>query len=478
MTINSAIIRTLDELKCLTTSLDVYKNIVSNNYYDFGDSKTPEMTVAARLGDFIRNQDDRVKRVRGDSSQFLYYSGKYEGILFPEKKLHKPTITQAKSSNMTLTKPAVKVAQGNLTIYATSLKVKDLLIPQFYQVDKLDASNESSGFQRVLDKTRTKRLADYILKAWKDKDAFLPTSIFLATDKNVHFDPSRNEITFEIDKVCPFNVVDGQHRVEGLIEAARQNSEIEDFELIANIAVNLDDVTQMCHFLIVNTTQKSVNKAVEQQIISRLSGMVDVEEIPTLPKWIQNQVVKGEDKEALVITNYLNSEQDSPWFQKIRMANQAKDGENTITQESFVQSLKTYILTANNPLAGDTNIDKRNKILKNYWKAVDSLLVNKDSNKDTVIYKTNGLELFNMVSVTVFTKLYSEQNFTVDRIIEVFKHGFSNLNNDYLDIQDPEWWESGNGTGASNYNKGAIRHIAVDLSRAINVQVSSDNFKL
>jgi hypothetical protein len=86
---------------------------------------------------------------------------------------------------MILKKPAVRVKQGDLTIYATSLLVKDLMISNFYQVDKLDSSNASSGFQRVLDKTRTKRLADYILDAWKDKDAFLPTSIFLATDKDV-----------------------------------------------------------------------------------------------------------------------------------------------------------------------------------------------------------------------------------------------------------------------------------------------------
>ena len=175
---------------------------------------------------------------------------------------------------MILKKPAVKVKQGDLTIYATSLLVKDLLTPNFYQVDKLDATNENSGFQRVLDKTRTKRLADYILEAWKDRDAFLPTSIFLATDKDVFFDDVKNEITFEIEKVCPFNVVDGQHRVEGLIEAARQNPEIENFELVANIAVKLDEVSQMCHFLIVNTTQKSVDRAVEQQIIARLTGMV------------------------------------------------------------------------------------------------------------------------------------------------------------------------------------------------------------
>lgn len=377
---------------------------------------------------------------------------------------------------MILKKPAVKVQQGDLTIYATSLLVKDLLTPNFYQVDKLDATNENSGFQRVLDKTRTKRLADYILEAWKDRDAFLPTSIFLATDKDVFFDDVKNEITFEIGKVCPFNVVDGQHRVEGLIEAARQNPEIENFELVANIAVKLDEVSQMCHFLIVNTTQKSVDRAVEQQIIARLTGMVNIEDIPTLPRWIQRQVLKGEDKEALVIANYLNGESDSPWYQKIRMANDAKDDTNTINQKSFVQTTKGYILSASNPLAAETNIDRRNKILKNYWVAITDLLVTPDSPTQSVIFKTIGLELFNIISTTIFIRLYNEKNFTVARIKELLQHGFENLPNEYLAIQNPEWWESGG--GASNINKAAVRHIATELNRAMNVQKSSDNIQL
>jgi hypothetical protein len=232
----------------------------------------------------------------------------------------------------------------------------------------------------------------------------------------------------------------------------------------------------MCHFLIVNTTQKSVDRAVEQQIISRLTGMVDIEDIPTLPKWIQRQVMKGEDKEALVITNYLNTEPDSPWYQKIRMANEGKEDSNTINQKSFVQSIKGYILSSNNPLAAESDIDRRNKILKNYWKAIGELLVKNDSEAQTVVFKTIGLELFNIISATVFMKLYNEKNFTVDRIKFMLQHGFSNLPNEHLAIQNPEWWESGG--GASNINKAAVRHIATELNKAINIQKIDDDIQL
>jgi DGQHR domain-containing protein len=304
---------------------------------------------------------------------------------------------------MQTSKPAVRVNQGTLIIYATSLKVKDLMVEGFYLVDKLDSAEESSGFQRVLDKTRTKRLAGYILDAWKDGDAFLPTSVFLATERNIEYDGENHTIKFDTDNIGPFNVVDGQHRIEGLIEAARENPEIGEFELMANISDNLSEISQMCHFLIVNTTQKSVDRAVEQQIIARLTKMVDIEEIPTLPKWIQRQVLKGEDKEALLIANYLNSEADSVWFQKIRMANELRTPSSTINQKSFVQLTKTYILSASNPLAAVRDIDKRNRILKNYWRAISSLLVDEEAESESIIYKQSAWNCS-----TLFLKPFSQ----------------------------------------------------------------------
>ena len=375
---------------------------------------------------------------------------------------------------MKITKPAARVKQRELTIYAISLKVRELLIPGFFQVEKLD-SIEGTGFQRVLEQARVKKLASYIIKAWEDNDAFLPTSIFLATDKDISYNESKNEITFDTSVVCPFNVVDGQHRVQGLIDAALQNPEIGEFEIMANIAVNLNEISQMCHFLIVNTTQKSVNKGVAQQIIARLSNMVSIEDVPTLPKWIQNQVNKGDDNEALIITNYLNTEKDSPLYKKITLANEKADSDN-VKQDTFVNSIKKYILNSNNPVSGMEDRNKRNQILKNYWKAISELLENKESNKASVIYRTNGLELFNYVSTTVFNILFAEQDFRVNRIKENISKGFENINDDFADIQNPDYWVSGGGVTSLNVSK--MRPIATDLSRAINVRSVTDNFDI
>ena len=211
---------------------------------------------------------------------------------------------------MIITRRASQVQQGNLRLFTTSLRVKDLRLPRFYRIDKLDAA-EDVGYQRVLDEKRAKRLADYLLDAHGALEAFLPTSLFLATDQDLPFDEARSTLTIDTERVGPFNVVDGQHRICGLVLAAEKNPGMDEFQVPVNIAVDLDEITQMCHFLIVNSTQKSVDTAIEQQIVARLTGMITFEKIPALPRWIQRLVERGEVRRALVIVQHLNTSANS-----------------------------------------------------------------------------------------------------------------------------------------------------------------------
>lgn len=69
MTLKEAIFRSLDDIALInkggiTNYNEVYQHIVKNHYYDFKDAKTPGSTVSALLGDFIRNGDTRVKRIK------------------------------------------------------------------------------------------------------------------------------------------------------------------------------------------------------------------------------------------------------------------------------------------------------------------------------------------------------------------------------------------------------------------------------
>ena len=78
MTIKEAILKSLDEINNLTNYLEIHNHIIKNNYYDFGPAKTPASTISALLGDFIRNGDTRVKRIKQEGGSYSYYLTKNE----------------------------------------------------------------------------------------------------------------------------------------------------------------------------------------------------------------------------------------------------------------------------------------------------------------------------------------------------------------------------------------------------------------
>lgn len=360
--------------------------------------------------------------------------------------------------------PAARVRQGALTLYATSLKVRDLVAEKFYSVETLDPDDPSDkGYQRLLNTARAKKLADYILKGQDTKDAFLPTSVFLATHKTLTFDEASNTLEIDTDLVGPFSVVDGQHRMEGLKLAAEQDSRVLNFEVPVNIAVGLTQIAQMCHFLIVNTTQKSVDKAVEQRIIARLTSALDVEDIPSLPKWILRTVERGEVERALKYIVYLDQEDSSPWKSKIHMANADSTDETTINQRSFVKAVVKYVLTANNPLSAFNDLDKEKRIFLNYWTAVASLL---DDGEESVLYKYNGVELFCKFSIPFFVKLSDMGDFKVSTMKQLLQASFDNLEGEYAGVGHPDWWRPGSGQ-AGRLNAGAINQVSQDLTKAL-----------
>lgn len=78
MTIKEAIFKSLEDLKKPVNANEIYQHIVNQNYYQFDKGKTPKNTISAQLGEFIRKNDSRVKRIKGNKNIYLYYLAKYE----------------------------------------------------------------------------------------------------------------------------------------------------------------------------------------------------------------------------------------------------------------------------------------------------------------------------------------------------------------------------------------------------------------
>ena len=120
MTIKEAILKSLEDLPKGGIASEIYQNIVNKKYYIFDKGKTPEATVQAQLGDFIRNEDSRVKRIKNNENKFHYYLTKNENLVsidlssipvtekkikmnkstYHERDLHKLLVTYLKSKGI------------------------------------------------------------------------------------------------------------------------------------------------------------------------------------------------------------------------------------------------------------------------------------------------------------------------------------------------------------------------------------------
>jgi len=364
----------------------------------------------------------------------------------------------------TLIIPAVKIRQGDLILFSCGFKVSDLIRKNFYAVETLDPAEENKGYQRLLNKGRAKKLADYIVDGMDSKEAFLPTSIFIATHKVIAHDPATNSITFDLDEVGPFSVVDGQHRLEGLRLAAEKDDRVKEFMVSVNIAVEMPHIHQMCHFYIVNSTQKSVDKSVEQRIVGRLTELIDTDDdAPKLPSWIERSVRRGDDEKALRIADFLNTADGSPWYHKIEMANQIISG-TAIKQKSFVKIVIKNVLNASNPLGGkDIQVDRVQRLLLNYWKAIAAIL--DPDNQDSVLFKYNGCELFHKFSHVFFTFMENQPDRKQETMQSVLLQMFDNVTGDFSGVGHPDYWRSGG--PVSGMNASALMKVIGDLSSSL-----------
>jgi len=202
MTIKEAILKSIDEIHDLTTYMDVYNHIVKNNYYDFGTAKTPASTISSFLGDFIRNGDTRVKRIKQEGGTYAYYLTKNEQNIgievlsgetetkttkivkttkvksFEERDLHKILSSYLKNSG-TYSK----------TIFHEQSNGKDInqiwTHPDMVGIKFLNLQTKTSqNFLKSINRVDTFKISSYELKKEINSDSELKKAFFQAVSNS------------------------------------------------------------------------------------------------------------------------------------------------------------------------------------------------------------------------------------------------------------------------------------------------------
>jgi len=202
MTIKEAILKSLEDLHKLLTHNEIYEHIVNHKYYDFGEAKTPASTISALLGDFIRKNDTRVKRIKGKQSQYLYYLAKFEQDLnineiasditeksqpkeqgkkqtYSEKNLHKLLSSYLKN----------KKIYTKTILHEESKNSKDdhqkWIHPDMIGIEFLNLTSKvNKAFMKILNKSDTFKLTSYEIKKEINTDYELKKYYFQAVSNS------------------------------------------------------------------------------------------------------------------------------------------------------------------------------------------------------------------------------------------------------------------------------------------------------
>lgn len=201
MTIKEAIIKSLDELGKLANSIEICDYILANGYYEFG-GKTPAATISAQLGDFIRNGDTRVKRIKQSNGTYSYYLTKNEQNI--ELKILNDETGSQISKTTTVTEPKTykeKALHLLLSSYLSITKIYSKTIHHEESIKKDDnktwthpdmvgieflnlQSKTSQKFLKTIKRVDTFRLSAYELKKEINTDNELKKAFFQAVSNS------------------------------------------------------------------------------------------------------------------------------------------------------------------------------------------------------------------------------------------------------------------------------------------------------
>ena len=202
MTIKEAILKSLDDINGLTNYMEVHDHIIKNGYYDFGKAKTPPATISALLGDFIRNGDSRVKRIKQENGSYAYYLTKNEQDIGIE-------ILSGSTETTSVKLPKVKAKSYNerdlhrlLSSYLKNTKIYSKTIfhehskngkdnnqiwthPDMVGVKFLNLQTKvSQNFLKSINRVDTFKLSSYELKKEINSDTELKKAYFQAVSNS------------------------------------------------------------------------------------------------------------------------------------------------------------------------------------------------------------------------------------------------------------------------------------------------------
>lgn len=270
-----------------------------------------------------------------------------------------------------------KSSQGSIPFYLFLINSRDLLHISYVIIRSEDPKK---GIQRI---TSSERLTDIASFVKESTEVIFPNNLIINFDKKaqVVFRPDIDKPT-EGELVIPrkekiAQVIDGQHRLYGL-EKTDKN--------IPLIVVGFEglSVTQQAKiFLTINSKQKGINTSLVYDLFGITRSGENVELI------------------AIDISKSLNSDEDSPFKDMVKLTDARKKDKETLSLAAFVVSMKKIL---KNKDIAFSNLDSHQQIilLKNYFQCVRQMFMPQWGTRGYILTKTLGFSAL----MKVFPKVH------------------------------------------------------------------------
>lgn len=248
----------------------------------------------------------------------------------------------------------ISVVQPIGTFLVGKMKTEDLLVISYVRRQTID----NDGIQRELDVNRANKIDEYL----NDPDATFPTAIIISmSSDDIHLERIGNDffkMSFDETKKESAEVIDGQHRIEGI----RKNpSKIEELPIVIMLDMSQEEKAYV--FSIINSNQKQVSKSQIYNLFGLYEG-------------------RSPTKTCHTIVKSLNSDPKSPFFERVKMLGKKTLDSESISQGMFVDFLLR--LMTNNKESDEIKLKNGEELDPNRNLVLRQLFI---EGKDEVIYK-------------------------------------------------------------------------------------------
>lgn len=282
--------------------------------------------------------------------------------------------------------PTLKVEQPGGTLYLFKISAKELLNASYIS----RRSEQAKGIQRILKKSRLKKIADFI----ESEDALFPNSIIVSIDDpKASFEPLEKgsdigHLKFSLEPNSVM-IIDGQHRLHGFEDERTEK----DFDVIVAAFLDTNLEKEAYVFYKVNKEAKPVNTSLALDLLGLIGPGED---------FLGFQLHK--------VIRTLNEDRDSPLCNTVSMTDVREPGK-PFTQANLSTKIKWFLKSSEGSifLINADEIEKKHlvNLLKIYFDIIKELQSDAWEDEDSLL-RTNlilGSLIYLLPDVLYATKM-------------------------------------------------------------------------